>query len=85
MLSERVIWRSSGLIPSGSKAVGGSRGNRLSQIGGMYIGIEKSCCEVGMTSSAVEIRQARAQGVTVSDETLTVDLTDGRTISVPLA
>jgi hypothetical protein len=51
----------------------------------MYVGIKKSCCEVGMTSSAVEIRQARAQRVTVSDETLTVDLTDGRTISVPLA
>lgn len=38
-----------------------------------------------MNSSAIETKQARAQGVTITDETLTVDLTDGRTISVPLA
>jgi len=38
-----------------------------------------------MSSSAVEVRHARAQDVTLTDETLAVDLTDGRTISVPLA
>jgi len=38
-----------------------------------------------MSSSAVEIRQARAQAVNVTDDALTVDLTDGRTITVPLA
>jgi hypothetical protein len=38
-----------------------------------------------MSSLAFEIRQARASHVTVTDDTLTVDLTDGRTISVPLA
>src|SRR3989304_3772947 len=38
-----------------------------------------------MSSSAVEIRQARAQAVTVTDEALIVDLADGRTITVPLA
>ena len=37
-----------------------------------------------MSSLAFEIRQARAQHVTVTDDTLTVDLADGRTISVPL-
>ncbi len=36
-----------------------------------------------MNTLAAE-RQARAQSVTVTDDTLTVDLTDGRTISVPL-
>jgi hypothetical protein len=32
-----------------------------------------------------EMQVARAQGVAVTDDSLTVDLTDGRTISVPLA
>ena len=37
-----------------------------------------------MTSLAVEIQGASAQKVTVSDDSLTVDLVDGRTIIVPL-
>jgi len=38
-----------------------------------------------ISSLAFEIRQARARHITVTDDTLTVDLADGRTISVPLA
>src|SRR5258708_1073376 len=38
-----------------------------------------------MSISGTEVREAVAQGVTVSDEALTVDLTDGRTIVVPVA
>jgi hypothetical protein len=38
-----------------------------------------------MSSSAIESRPAAAQQVTVTDEALVVDLTDGRTVSVPLA
>ena len=37
-----------------------------------------------MGSSATEMEQARAQSVRVSDEALSVDLVDGRTILVPL-
>ena len=37
-----------------------------------------------MSTLAFE-RQARAQNVTITDDTLSVDLTDGRTIAVPLA
>ena len=37
-----------------------------------------------MNSLAAEIHEARAQSVTVSDEALTVDLVDSRTIIVPL-
>jgi hypothetical protein len=33
----------------------------------------------------IEIQAARAQNVSVTDDTLIVDLVDGRTISVPLA
>jgi len=38
-----------------------------------------------MTSSAIEITLPAAVNVTVSEDTLTVDLSDGRTISVPLS
>jgi len=37
-----------------------------------------------MSSLAVDIQEARAQSASVSDEALTVDLVDGRTIVVPL-
>ena len=37
-----------------------------------------------MSSSVAEQREPRARSVTVSEESLTVDLTDGRTIIVPL-
>jgi hypothetical protein len=38
-----------------------------------------------MNSSQIEFQVAKAQKVTVTNESLTVDLSDGRTISVPLA
>ena len=37
-----------------------------------------------MSSLAVEVQEPRAKSVKVSDEALTVDLADGRTIVVPL-
>lgn len=38
-----------------------------------------------MSSSSVEPRPAQALRVVVTDDTLTVDLVDGRSVSVPLA
>lgn len=38
-----------------------------------------------MSISAVKIEVPRAEGVTVTENTLTVGLSDGRSISVPLA
>ena len=38
-----------------------------------------------MSTSAIEIEVSFAENVTVSNDTLCVDLSDGRTISVPLA
>lgn len=38
-----------------------------------------------MTSSRVEIGRALAQDVRVTDDTLVVDLVDGRTLSVPVS
>ena len=38
-----------------------------------------------MNSLAIEIRTVSAQRVTVTEDALSVDLTDGRSVSVPLA
>jgi len=38
-----------------------------------------------MSSSVSDLRNAQAQDVTLSDETLTVELVDGRSVSIPLA
>jgi len=38
-----------------------------------------------MTTSAIKIEVPNAENVTVTEDTLSVDLSDGRTISVPLA
>jgi hypothetical protein len=38
-----------------------------------------------MNTSETELKNVLAQNVSVSDDTLVADLTDGRTISVPLA
>ena len=37
-----------------------------------------------MTTLAFEIRLAQIQSISISEDTLTADLSDGRTISVPL-
>lgn len=37
-----------------------------------------------MSSSGVDIQEARAQSLSLSDEGLSVDLVDGRTVIVPL-
>jgi hypothetical protein len=38
-----------------------------------------------MNTSLIEIQSAKAQNVAVNDEALIVDLTDGRTLTIPLA
>ena len=38
-----------------------------------------------MTTSEIQLREALARNLTVTDDSLTVDLADGRTITVPLA
>jgi hypothetical protein len=38
-----------------------------------------------MASSAADVRVPQAVGLAISDDTLSVDLSDGRTIAVPLA
>lgn len=38
-----------------------------------------------MSTSLTEIQVVQGENVTVTEDTLTLDLTDGRTISIPLA
>ena len=38
-----------------------------------------------MNTLTIEVYMASAQSVTVTEDTLTIDLSDGRTVSVPLA
>lgn len=44
----------------------------------------QNCWRHGMSISAVEIKVPNAENVKVTEDTLSVDLSDGRTISVPL-
>jgi hypothetical protein len=46
---------------------------------------ENYCCKNGMTSLATKQIEIRATSVRVSDDALVVDLSDGRTVSAPLA
>ncbi len=43
------------------------------------------CCRNGMNSLATNQIEIRATAVRVSDDALIIDLTDGRTVSAPLA
>jgi Protein of unknown function (DUF2442) len=54
------------------------------QLAGSFKSIGSDCLGAGMSSSVVEIQEARAHSVKLTDEALTVDLVDGRTIIVPL-
>lgn len=47
--------------------------------------ITSSCQRHGMSSSRIEPVQARAQKVTVTEDAIVVELSDGRAISAPLA
>ncbi len=54
------------------------------QLQGSFRSIGSGYSRAGMSSSIVEMQEARAQSARLTDEALTVDLVDGRTIIVPL-
>src|SRR5205085_77038 len=60
-------------------------GTRSLGFSGLSRTIESTFWSVGMTSLAIDTRLASATAVTVTEDTLAVDLEDGRTVSVPLA
>src|SRR5436190_6760940 len=55
---------------------------RLERSGGFT---RREINRVGMSTLKAPLIEARAQNVKVTSDTLSVDLTDGRTIAVPLA
>jgi hypothetical protein len=63
----------------------GSGARKSTGFGRLWNGIGSNSWRPGMSSSEVEIREARAADVKVTDDSLSAELTDGRTIIVPLA
>jgi hypothetical protein len=64
------------LVLAGLKSIGYS---------GLFRKIENFCYGVGMSTLTIESNDIKAQHLTISKDTLEVDLQDGRTISVPIA
>jgi hypothetical protein len=84
MLSVTIRLQNSGSILSGCKKVGDLTEWKLVK----YITLSKKIIQNywrhGVNISVVEIEFPRAEKVEVTEDTLSVDLSDGRTISVPL-
>jgi hypothetical protein len=82
--SGRIRLQNSGWIRADCKGVVDLAEQRLVGSRGSSTNITQNCWRRGMTISVVEIEVPNAMGVTVNEETLSVDLNDGRTVSVPL-
>ena len=83
--NETTRKRSFGSILCGLSEVTVSDGRKSTSCGDWWSGTGSGCWRAGMNSSAAETRSALATDVVVSDDTLSVDLPDGRTIAAPLA
>ena len=73
------------LTPVRMQSSGGFKRNEINRI---YRVIEENWTnygEVGMSAVVIEIRDIAIQDVAISEDALTVNLLDGRSISVPLA
>src|SRR5262245_19824181 len=73
--STRSVW-SVATASAGKRSIASANSSR--NIGSSY-------WRAGMSSSAAETREALARHVEVSEDTLAVELADGRTIAAPLA
>ncbi len=58
---------------------------RFNKFNGLSPAMKRSSWSFGMNTLTIEVAQAKAQSVSVTDSELIVQLTDGRTVSVPLA
>jgi hypothetical protein len=75
-----------GLIQFVSKATEGLVVLRLTVFKNWLENTKSNDWKVGMTSLTIELLEVpKIQGITITDDTLSADLSDGRTISVPLA
>jgi hypothetical protein len=78
-------WQSSGSIRSDGKAITGVLVQSLGAFSDCSATTNRNSLRHGMTISAVEMLVPLAERVSVTEDTLSVDLSDGRTIAVPLA
>jgi hypothetical protein len=85
MWSERTILQNSGSIPSDYNVVVDLPGQTFAAYNALSTKTTRNSWRHGMATSIVEISIPEAEHVAVTDDTLTVDLSDGRTLSVPLA
>ena len=76
---------SSGSTPWNCRSAATSAERRLAGFTGSSSGLKHDSWRSGMTTSIVQLEVPGATAVTATEDTLTADLTDGRTISVPLA
>src|SRR3989442_3085060 len=83
--SGKIKLQSSGLTHFGCKGVAGFLGWRSIEFKGLLRDTGENFWRLGMRTSAVDIEVPNAGSVTVTEDTLSVDLSDGRTISVPLS
>lgn len=84
-LNVKPILLNSGSRQSGFSKVEASAVASLTDYSVLSNIIKKNYWEDGMTTFTLEAQTARAQHIAVTEDALTVDLMDGRTISVPLA
>ena len=83
--NEMIAKRSFGLIPYFWNEAAVFLEARSIEFWRLWKGAGASCWTDGMTTSTTESRSVFATSVTVTDEGLTVDLSDGRSLTVPLA
>jgi hypothetical protein len=85
MSNGTIVKRGSGATPFVWSAAAAFGEKRSTESTNWSRRIEISYWEVGMSSSTVETREVLATHVEVYEDTLSVELADGRTIAAPLA
>jgi hypothetical protein len=75
----------SGLIPYACKAVGAFHEMNWPVSRTLSINIKYNQQRLGMHTSIIEIEVPTAENILITQDMLSIDLSDGRTISVPLA
>ncbi len=84
MLSVKRTLQNFGLFQSDSNQAVVSADMNLSKYNGSWKITRSTYYEAGMTTFTLDFQTLRAQHIQVTDDALTLDLHDGRTISVPL-
>jgi hypothetical protein len=84
-LNEAMIRRSSGWSLFDLSIAADSQEPKSDELSNWSKRTARLYCEVGMSTLSAGVKAAKAQRVVITDDALIVDLSDGRTVSVPLA